>query len=887
MVASPAPYYSNGSANGNLGETGGSRLTNTSGGSAREYRLDPPYAVATDSRNEGGERRGNSSHGSSYHSRAPEVDTLADELTKYNKSTRYSGDTYGRAPGSHGNVNVNTARVPSNTVSRMSVPTAPPGIATDYEHKSSSEDRAAVPRIKNLLSPNNIAKDETKFIPTPRTARCSKEIGCTCPDCETALAFERMLRGGDMTESPHYKSKKPAWNSDTNVDSTIDVYAEDLARKRNERMTGGSKYRDSEVRGGEKEKKDKMKERPAWNNDTATRYDDPIEVPIKVKSSNASRKATSSYPSKYDDPVEDEPGTDPASSLSNTYEYAGSHSRNNAAEDKSSLLRISVNDSNFSDPSKGRYPETVRAGQVVGGGGREETILSPNSAKMSLLKSKLKPRGRTAGTMDGDDGDGYMPYNKGDLVLVSPAGQGESNKRILNGRRQSPPDVVNTEPRRESSVPAELELHSPPRYEDKKRRESPPYQPKTPSWEEHLECDPEYQMKSELKKKKKGTPPREEWSSREKEEVAVPASKSVTQIACTRNSTCKCPYCSTGGVNSGSIPKMSYDDDMPLPVRKKNPPPSDVHSSEYLAYDAPAARSTTASKNDDAATKRVSAPSSSSSSSHGHSDYRGKKVSDSSYADSTSDYDIYRGQKGEPNSSTFKNGDPLPATVVKKSAAVSPPTFDDDDRYLAPAKAPLTKSSVPSEYPDEYDDAEESGPKRECPDCGRSFVEASFAKHVKICQKVFMKKRKVFNSQAHRAAAIIEDNGPDARAAVKKGIKNASTDHDKEDKGKSSKKAKWQMQSNQLREAMRQNRLLSQAKKDGIPLSSIPYSPDPSYDAEENDDRTECPNCHRKFNAKAAERHIPKCRDIHHKPTVLRKGGGNACGTNAVGARGR
>ena len=35
---------------------------------------------------------------------------------------------------------------------------------------------------------------------------------------------------------------------------------------------------------------------------------------------------------------------------------------------------------------------------------------------------------------------------------------------------------------------------------------------------------------------------------------------------------------------------------------------------------------------------------------------------------------------------------------------------------------------------------------RECPTCGRSFNDEAYPKHVKICKKVFVNKRKEFNS---------------------------------------------------------------------------------------------------------------------------------------------
>ena len=38
----------------------------------------------------------------------------------------------------------------------------------------------------------------------------------------------------------------------------------------------------------------------------------------------------------------------------------------------------------------------------------------------------------------------------------------------------------------------------------------------------------------------------------------------------------------------------------------------------------------------------------------------------------------------------------------------------------------------------------------ECPSCGRKFNEKAYEKHVKVCQEVFVKKRKEFNSKSKR-----------------------------------------------------------------------------------------------------------------------------------------
>ena len=45
---------------------------------------------------------------------------------------------------------------------------------------------------------------------------------------------------------------------------------------------------------------------------------------------------------------------------------------------------------------------------------------------------------------------------------------------------------------------------------------------------------------------------------------------------------------------------------------------------------------------------------------------------------------------------------------------------------------------------------EENFPTSPCPHCGRSFNSQALTKHVKICEKVFLKKRKAFNTQKQR-----------------------------------------------------------------------------------------------------------------------------------------
>ena len=45
---------------------------------------------------------------------------------------------------------------------------------------------------------------------------------------------------------------------------------------------------------------------------------------------------------------------------------------------------------------------------------------------------------------------------------------------------------------------------------------------------------------------------------------------------------------------------------------------------------------------------------------------------------------------------------------------------------------------------------EEGEPTSPCPHCGRKFIANALSKHIKICQKVFQKKRKAFNTQKQR-----------------------------------------------------------------------------------------------------------------------------------------
>ena len=68
---------------------------------------------------------------------------------------------------------------------------------------------------------------------------------------------------------------------------------------------------------------------------------------------------------------------------------------------------------------------------------------------------------------------------------------------------------------------------------------------------------------------------------------------------------------------------------------------------------------------------------------------------------------------------------------------------------------------------------------------------------------------------------------------------------------------------------MRANRQINDAVKAGVNPADIPYVPTgPPADF------VQCPTCGRHFNQTAGERHIPQCKNIRAKPTMLKRGGG-------------
>lgn len=136
----------------------------------------------------------------------------------------------------------------------------------------------------------------------------------------------------------------------------------------------------------------------------------------------------------------------------------------------------------------------------------------------------------------------------------------------------------------------------------------------------------------------------------------------------------------------------------------------------------------------------------------------------------------------------------------------------------------------------------------------------SLAKHQKVCEKVFTGQRKVFNMAAKRlegteAEKILAKAGKSGGAS-KKASASATEQPIK------SKANDWKQKSDMFRNAMKASRDVSKALKEGKELPPMaPSAPDPSL--------IQCEHCSRRFNERAAERHIPFCRE-----KTQRMGGG-------------
>nr|XP_023027670.1 uncharacterized protein LOC111515691 [Leptinotarsa decemlineata] len=166
------------------------------------------------------------------------------------------------------------------------------------------------------------------------------------------------------------------------------------------------------------------------------------------------------------------------------------------------------------------------------------------------------------------------------------------------------------------------------------------------------------------------------------------------------------------------------------------------------------------------------------------------------------------------------------------------------DKAKSSAKAPLnTRPSAKqsAKSPVVRDDL------AECNFCGRRFAADRIQKHEDICSKTGKKKRKAYDATKHRVL------GTELESYVLKPGK-AKPSQISSKSSKQPPKKDWRRTHEEFIAAIRSAKEAQAHLAKGGKLSDLPPPPPSS-----NPDYVQCPHCGRRFNAAAAERHIPKC----------------------------
>jgi len=143
-----------------------------------------------------------------------------------------------------------------------------------------------------------------------------------------------------------------------------------------------------------------------------------------------------------------------------------------------------------------------------------------------------------------------------------------------------------------------------------------------------------------------------------------------------------------------------------------------------------------------------------------------------------------------------------------------------------------------------------------CETCGRKFAPKSLAVHQRVCDKVFGRREseEEIPGKLNQKQAVGSKKGLPNTPVVSQGM------------------AKWRKQSQELRVAMQRGRGINETSN----LNTSGMLNESNIGGAEDDGFVSCPHCERRFNEKAAERHIPKCNDIRSKPKMLKRGEGRS-----------
>ncbi|NWR51823.1 ZC21C protein, partial [Regulus satrapa] len=137
----------------------------------------------------------------------------------------------------------------------------------------------------------------------------------------------------------------------------------------------------------------------------------------------------------------------------------------------------------------------------------------------------------------------------------------------------------------------------------------------------------------------------------------------------------------------------------------------------------------------------------------------------------------------------------------------------------------------------------------QCSFCKRNFLCTRLEKHMSICGKNQGSKRKVFDSSKARARGTELEQYQQRKSS-------------RSPQGKTpARKSSWKQKHEALISIMSQARQAQQTLAKGRKVSVLPPLP-----PVENPDYVPCTYCGRRFAPRAAERHIPKCKNIKNRP---------------------
>jgi len=185
---------------------------------------------------------------------------------------------------------------------------------------------------------------------------------------------------------------------------------------------------------------------------------------------------------------------------------------------------------------------------------------------------------------------------------------------------------------------------------------------------------------------------------------------------------------------------------------------------------------------------------------------------------------------------------------------------------------------------------EEGEPTSPCPHCGRKFVANALAKHTKICQKVFQKKRKAFNTQKQR---IIDGE----HASLMRQGQMMEKKMAKSNQNNKGGIPKWKLQSMEFRQICRGGFggpvQIGKGKgggKGGVKGKGVmqqqSYTPSVITDS-----FIPCKFCNRRYNDEAYHKHLPGCerryKEAQMRNKLQKKPQGNSMNVKRGGVRGK